>query len=304
MEKKEGDEPTMELRVLRYFLAVAQEESISGAAEYLHLTQPTLSRQLMDLEAELGKKLFIRGSRKVSLTEDGVLLRKRAGEIVELVEKTESEFWGTEEAVAGDVYIGGGESEAMRLIARAARDLHRDFPNVRYHLFSGNANDVCERLDRGCLDFGILLEPGDLKRYDYIKLPVTDVWGVLMRRDSPLAALERVHPEDLRDKPLLLSRQSIGKDSLSTWFGQEYASLHTVATYNLIYNASLMVEEGLGYALALDRLVNTTGSSQLCFRPLEPRVDVALYVVWKKFQIFSKAAAKFLSVLQENAARK
>ncbi len=155
----------MELRVLRYFLAVAQEESISGAAEYLHLTQPTLSRQLMDLENELGKKLFIRGSRKVSLTEDGILLRKRASEIVELVEKTESEFWGTEEAIAGDIYIGGGESDAMRLIARAARALQLDCPNVHYHLFSGNANDVCERLDRGCLDFGILLEPGTGKAF-------------------------------------------------------------------------------------------------------------------------------------------
>ena len=293
----------MELRVLRYFLAVAQEESISGAAEYLHLTQPTLSRQLMDLENELGKKLFIRGSRKVSLTEDGVLLRKRASEIVELVEKTESEFWGTEETVAGDIYIGGGESEAMRLIARAARELQCAFPNIHYHLFSGNANDVCERLDRGCLDFGILLEPGDLKRYDYIQLPVTDVWGVLMRKDSPLAEKEALRPEDLRDKPLLLSRQSIGRDGLSAWFGQEYASLNVAATYNLIYNASLMVEEGLGYALALDRLVNTTGDSQLCFRPLEPRLEVRLYVVWKKFQIFSKAAAKFLAVLQEKAAK-
>lgn len=292
----------MELRVLRYFLAVAQEESISGAAEYLHLTQPTLSRQLMDLENELGKKLFIRGSRKVSLTEDGVLLRKRASEIVELVEKTESEFWGTEDAIAGDIYIGGGESDAMRLIARTARELQCTFPNIHYHLFSGNANDVCERLDRGCLDFGILLEPGDLKRYDYIQLPVTDVWGVLMRRDSLLAEKESLRPEDLRDKPLLLSRQSIGRDSLSTWFGQEYVSLNVAATYNLIYNASLMVEEGLGYALALDRLVNTTGDSQLCFRPLEPRLEVRLYVVWKKFQIFSKAAAKFLAVLQEQAA--
>ena len=289
--------------MLRYFLAVAQEESISGAAEYLHLTQPTLSRQLMDLENELGKKLFIRGSRKVSLTEDGVLLRKRASEIVELVEKTESEFWGTEETVAGDIYIGGGESEAMRLIARAARELQCAFPNIHYHLFSGNANDVCERLDRGCLDFGILLEPGDLKRYDYIQLPVTDVWGVLMRKDSPLAEKEALRPEDLRDKPLLLSRQSIGRDGLSAWFGQEYASLNVAATYNLIYNASLMVEEGLGYALALDRLVNTTGDSQLCFRPLEPRLEVRLYVVWKKFQIFSKAAAKFLAVLQEKAAK-
>lgn len=294
----------MELRVLRYFLAVAQEESISGAAEYLHLTQPTLSRQLMDLENELGKKLFIRGSRKVSLTEDGVLLRKRASEIVELVEKTESEFWGTEEAIAGDIYIGGGESDAMRLIARTARELQLSYPNIHYHLFSGNAHDVCERLDRGCLDFGILLDPGDLKRYDYISLPVTDVWGVLMRKDSPLAEKEALHPEDLLDKPLLLSRQSIGKDRLSTWFGQAYTSLNVTATYNLIYNASLMVEEGLGYALALDHLVNTAGDSQLCFRPLEPRLEVQLYVVWKKFQIFSKAAARFLTVLQEKAAKR
>ena len=293
----------MELRVLRYFLAVAQEESISGAAEYLHLTQPTLSRQLMDLEEELGKKLFVRGNRKVSLTEDGVLLRKRASEIVELVEKTESEFWGTEEAIAGDIYIGGGESDAMRLIARAARSLQCAYPNIHYHLFSGNANEVCERLDRGCLDFGILLEPGDLKRYDYIQLPVADVWGVLMRKDSPLAEKESLRPEDLRDKPLMLSRQSIGRDGLSTWFGQEYMNLNVTATYNLIYNASLMVEEGMGYALALDRLVNTTGDSQLCFRPLEPRLEVRLYVVWKKFQVFSKAAAKFLAALQEHAAK-
>lgn len=294
----------MELRVLRYFLAVAQEESISGAAEYLHLTQPTLSRQLMDLENELGKKLFIRGSRKVSLTEDGILLRKRASEIVELVEKTESEFWGTEEAIAGDIYIGGGESDAMRLIARTARELQLSHPNIHYHLFSGNAHDVCERLDRGCLDFGILLDPGDLKRYDYISLPVTDVWGVLMRKDSPMAEKEALHPEDLLDKPLLLSRQSMGRDKLSTWFGQAYTSLNVTATYNLIYNASLMVEEGLGYALALDRLVNTSGDSQLCFRPLEPRLEVQLYVVWKKFQIFSKAAARFLTVLQETAAKR
>lgn len=294
----------MELRVLRYFLAVAQEESISGAAEYLHLTQPTLSRQLMDLENELGKKLFIRGSRKVSLTEDGILLRKRASEIVELVEKTESEFWGTEEAIAGDIYIGGGESDAMRLIARTARELQLSHPNIHYHLFSGNAHDVCERLDRGCLDFGILLDPGDLKRYDYISLPVTDVWGVLMRKDSPMAEKEALHPEDLLDKPLLLSRQSMGRDKLSTWFGQAYTSLNVTATYNLIYNASLMVEEGLGYALALDRLVNTSRDSQLCFRPLEPRLEVQLYVVWKKFQIFSKAAARFLTVLQETAAKR
>ena len=220
------------------------------------------------------------------------------------MEKTESEFWGTEEAIAGDIYIGGGESDAMRLIARTARELQLSHPNIHYHLFSGNAHDVCERLDRGCLDFGILLDPGDLKRYDYISLPVTDVWGVLMRKDSPMAEKEALHPEDLLDKPLLLSRQSMGRDKLSTWFGQMYTSLNVTATYNLIYNASLMVEEGLGYALALDRLVNTSRDSQLCFRPLEPRLEVQLYVVWKKFQIFSKAAARFLTVLQETAAKR
>ncbi len=291
----------MELRVLRYFLAVAQEESISGAAEYLHLTQPTLSRQLMDLEQELGKKLFIRGSRKVSLTEDGVLLRKRASEIVELVEKTESEFWGTEETVAGDIYIGGGESHAMRLIARTARELRQVYPGVRYHLFSGNALDVCERLDRGCLDFGVLLEPVDLKRYDYLQLPMRDVWGVLMPSDHPLSARESIRPEDLWDEPLLLSRQAMGRSSLSEWLGRDYTELNVAATYNLVFNASLMVEEGLGCALTLDRLVN--GSSRLCFRPLDTRLEVKLYVVWKKFQVFSKAAAKFLAALQEGAAR-
>lgn len=258
----------------------------------------------MDLEEELGKKLFIRGSRKVRLTEDGLLLRKRASEIVELVEKTESEFWGSKEAVAGDVYIGGGESDAMRLIARAARTLQRLHPNVHYHLFSGNAGDVCEKLDKGCLDFGILLEPVNLKRYDYVRLPCTDLWGVLMRKDSPLAALESIRAEDLLGKPLLLSRQAMGKDSLSAWFGMDYTDLDIVATYNLLYNASLMVEEGLGYAVTLDRLVNTTGDSPLCFRPLEPRLEIGLYVVWKKFQIFSKAAAKFLAALEETAGRR
>lgn len=289
----------MELRVLRYFLAVAREESISGAAEYLHLTQPTLSRQLMELENELGKKLFVRGNRKATLTQDGIFLRKRANEIIELVEKTQSEFQETDEAVSGDVYIGGGESDAMRLISRAAKELQKTHPRIHYHLFSGNADDVGERLEKGLLDFGVFVEPGELKKYDYIRLPYHDVWGVLMRKDSPLAEKERIHPKDLWDVPLLLSRQSIGKDNLSNWFKRDYAALNIVATYNLIFNASLMVEEGLGYAVTLDRLVNTTGDSELCFHPIEPRVEADLYVVWKKFQVFSKAAERFLMTLQE-----
>lgn len=289
----------MELRVLRYFLAVAREESISGAAEHLHLTQPTLSRQMMDLETELGKKLFIRGNRKVTLTQDGIFLRKRANEIMELVEKTQSEFQDVDEDISGDVYIGGGESDAMRLIAHTAQALRSTHPHIHFHLFSGNADDVGERLEKGLLDFGILVEPGDLKKYDYIKLPVTDIWGVLMRKDSPLAVLDRIRPKDLWDQPLLLSRQAIGKDSLSNWFKRDYSALDIIATYNLIFNASLMVDEGLGYAVGLDKLINTSGDTNLCFRPLEPRLEVNLYVVWKKFQVFSRAAERFLAVLQE-----
>ena len=289
----------MELRVLRYFLAVAREESISGAAEYLHLTQPTLSRQLMDLETELGKKLFIRGGRKVTLTEDGIFLRKRANEIIELVDKTQSEFQDPDKSISGDVYIGGGESDAMRLVAHTARTLQSAHPNIHFHLFSGNAEDVGERLEKGLLDFGILVEPGDLKKYDYIKLPVTDVWGVLMRKDSPLARKDCIRPKDLWDQPLLLSQQAIGKDSLSNWFKRDYSTLNIIATYNLIFNATLMVDEGLGYAMGLDKLVNTSGNSNLCFRPLDPKLEVNLYVVWKKFQTFSRAAERFLAVLQE-----
>ncbi len=288
----------MELRVLRYFLAVAQEESISGAAEYLHLTQPTLSRQLMDLEEELGKKLFIRGNRRVTLTEDGLLLRRRAGEIVDLVDKTESEIRETEDAVSGDIYIGGGETEAMRLIAKTAKDLQTDYPNLRCHLFSGNADDVTERLDKGLLDFGILIGPFDIKKYEYIQLPAIDTWGVLMRKDSPLAVQDMVKPQDLWDLPLLTSRQTLVKNGLSAWIGRDYETLNIVSTYNLVFNATLMVEEGLGYALTLDKLVNTSGDSKLCFRPLEPKLEVGLVLVWKKYQVFSKATEKFLECLQ------
>ncbi len=292
----------MEIRVLRYFLAVAREESISGAAEYLHLTQPTLSRQLMDLEAELGKKLFLRGNRKITLTEDGLLLRKRAGEILDLIEKTEAEFHESDELVTGEIYVGGGETDAMRLIAQTAKELRTTHPYIRFHLFSGNADDVTERLDKGLLDFGLLIEPFDLKKYDYLKLPATDTWGVLMRKDSPLAAQKTIRPKDLWDLPLLTSRQSMVKNELSDWIGRDFDTLNIVTTYNLVYNASLMVEEGLGYALSLDKLVNTTGNSRLCFRPLEPKLEVGLDIVWKKYQVFSKATTKFLEQLQTRFA--
>lgn len=289
----------MEFRVLRYFLAVAREQSISAAAQALHLTQPTLSRQLRELEEELGKQLMVRGSRRIELTEDGMLLRKRAEEIMELVSRTQAELSSPDEAVTGDVYIGTGETDGVRRLARAARRLRESCPGIRFHIVSGDASDVCERLDKGLLDFGVLLGDIDETKYNHIQLPMRDVWGVLTPRSSPLAELESVRPRDLWDKPLILSRQVDNKSGLYRWLGREPDQLNTVATYNLIYNASLMVDEGMGYAFTLDKLVNTTGS-KLCFRPLEPRLELGMYLVWKKYRVFSRAAELFLETLEES----
>ena len=288
----------MEFRILRYFLAVAREESITGAAKLLNVTQPTLSKQLMELEEELGKKLFIRGNRKITLTEEGMLLRKRAQEITDLVDKTESEISNTDEIISGDIYIGGGETDAMRLVARVVKKLQEAHPHIRYHLYSGNAGDVTERLEKGLLDFGVIIGSANLQKYDHLQLPATDTWGLLMKKDSPLAALDSIRSENLREIPLLCSRQALAGNELSGWFGSDAEKLNIVATYNLIYNAALMVEEGIGYALSLDKLVNTTNNS-LCFKPLEPRLETHLNIVWKKYQVFSKAAEKFLKELQE-----
>lgn len=288
----------MELRVLRYFLAVAQEESISAAADYLHLTQPTLSRQLKDLEDELGRPLFLRGSRKVELTEEGRLLRKRAREILELTDKAQAEVREGAQAVTGEIYIGAGETHVMGLVARAVRALREQGHRIRFRLYSGNAEDVTERLDQGLLDFGILIEPVDLKKYDSLRLPGTDLWGVLMPKDHPLAQETVIRPHQLRQEPLLVSHQRLHQGQLLQWLGCDAADLDIAATFNLIYNAARMVEERVGLALTLDRLVSTGEDSLLCFRPLEPRMEVGLDIVWKKYQTLSKAAQLFLQQLQ------
>jgi DNA-binding transcriptional LysR family regulator len=292
----------MELRVLRYFLTVAREGSITGAADFLHLTQPTLSRQLKDLEQELGKKLFIRSSHRIILTDEGLLLRKRAEEIIDLVDKLEAEFSSMEETISGDVYIGGGETDAMKQIARVVKDLQLHYPNIRHHLYSGNEDDVTERLDKGLLDFGILIQPADLSKYNYINIPAKDSWGVIMRKDSPLALKDTIQPVDLLNVPLICSRQAMkqtfSKNEFADWFGEDFDKLNVVTTYNLAYNAAIMVEEGIGYAIALDKIVNTSSDSNLCFRPLEPRLESGLNIVWKKHQSFSAAADMFLKAIQ------
>ncbi|MDO5292920.1 MAG: LysR family transcriptional regulator [bacterium] len=289
----------MELRVLRYFLAVAREQTISGAAELLHISQPTLSRQLMDLEDELGKSLFIRGNRKITLTEEGMFLRKRAQEILDLVEKTTAEFSTDDELIGGDIFIGGGETDAMRLLAQIAHDLQKQYPEIRYHLFSGNGDDVIDHLDKGLIDFGVLIDPADITKYDFIRIPAKDTWGVLMRKDSPLASKTQIEASDLTSLPIITSRQTMVNEQMTKWLGHDFDELNIVSTYNLVFNASLLVEQGMGYALCLDKLINTTGDSRLCFRPLFPPLESHLVVVWKKYQVFSKAAEKFISCMKD-----
>lgn len=287
----------IELRDLRYFLAVAQQESITKAAEYLFIAQPSLSRRMQKLESELDRQLFVRGSRKVTLTQSGLLLKKRAEELLLLYEKTQTELLADGENLSGDVYIGGGESCSVRFVARAAKEIISKHSDVKFHFFSGDTHDIKDKLDKGLIDFGIFVEPSDISDYEYIRIPATDTWGVLMPKTSPLAQKNSVTANDLKCLPLICSRHSIVQKALDDWFSAADCKPQINVTYNLIYNASLMVEEGIGYAIGLDKLINTQGTN-LCFRPLEPRLEAKLVVAWKKHQTMSKASSAFLNVLK------
>lgn len=292
----------MELRVLTYFLAVAREQSIVKAAKSLHLSQPTLSTQIRAMEEELGKQLLVRGtkgSRKVTLTEEGMILRKRAEEILSLVQKTEREISLSDQTIVGDVYIGAGETDAVRFIARTAKELYQIYPGIHYHISSGNSEFVTEQLDKGLIDFGIVFGNVDHAKYHSIELPYKDLWGVLMKQDSPLAKNPVIEPEDLWTQPLIISNQEDSQAVLTTWIQKELSELEIVATYNLLFNASLMVEEGLGYAVGLDKIINTSGKSNLCFRPLSPRQEAGMHIIWKKYQVFSKSSEKFIEKLKQ-----
>ena len=292
----------MELRVLQYFLAIAREQSIVKAAKSLHLSQPTLSTQIKAMEKELGKQLLIRGtkgSRKVTLTEEGMILRKRAEEILNLVQKAQREISLSDKVIVGDVHIGTGETDAVRIIAKAARELYKTYPGIHYHISSGNAQFVIEQLDKGLIDFGIIFGPIDQTKYNFVEMPFKDTWGVLMLQDSPLAAKAAISPEDLWNKPLIISQQANAQGGLAAWMKKELSELEIVATYNLLFNASLMVEEGLGYAIGLDKIIHTSGNSNLCFRPLTPKKEAGMSIIWKKYQVFSKASEKFMQKMKE-----
>ena len=289
----------IETRLLQYFLAIAEEQSITRAADYLHITQPTLSKQMMDLEERLGKKLFIRGKKKITLTEDGVYLRSRAQEIISLMEKTEASFRESEQIITGDIYIGCGEHRSTYPIIQMINRVQKEYPDIRFHFFSGNAEAITERLDKGLLDMGFLLEPEINPRYDYQKLPLRETWGVLMRKDSEFASRDSITFKDLSDLPLIMPSQTSNSNQITTFFADILSSPHMVASYNLIYNAGLMVEAGMGYALCIDDLINTAGNHPLTFVPLTPTLQSNVYLFTKKYQVFSKATKLFLDRLQE-----
>ena len=291
----------MEIRVLEYFLAVAREQSISGAAASLHLSQPTLSVQLRQLEHELGKPLLIRGSngsRKVTLTQEGMVLRKRAEEILALVHKTENEIMIDDTHLAGDISIGAGETQSIRILAKLGKQLNQRYPDLHYHIISGNAQFVYDQLDQGSIDFGLVFGNVNTNKYEYLPLPQADQWGVLMRRDSELATKDTISAKDLLDKPLILSQQDDVNGLISPWFKTSLTNLNIVATYNLVFNASIMTSEGLGYTITFSGLINTD-NTDLIFKPLDPPFYANSSIIWKKYQILSKPVQKFLDCLTQ-----
>lgn len=284
----------MEIRVLRYFLTVVREESITKAADVLHITQPTLSRQLSQMEEEVGVKLFNRGSRRITLTNEGILLRRRAEEILQLVDKTEKELIEQEEQVEGKISIGCGEIAAVQVLPNLIKTFREKYPQVTFDIFTATADLVKEQMDKGLLDIGLLLEPVDMEKYDFIRLEVKEKWVVLMRPDSPLAEKKSVTAKDLSELPLILPRRMNVRSELASWFGNYYDDLNVVFTSNLSTNSAVMVNSGLAYSLVIEGAVPFWDQSKVTYRPLAPSLTATSVLAWKRGQPFSLAATKFI----------
>ena len=280
-------------------MEAAREGNVTHAAQRLHVSQPTLSRQLKDLEDELGKKLFTRSNYSIKLTEEGMLFRKRAEDILEMADKTLAEFKALDEVNGGDIHIGCAESNGIAPFIRAIQKLKEKYPRIRCHFYSSGTDAVNERLDRGLLDFAIIIQEVDLEKYNYLKMPSQDHWGLIMRKDHPLANHSCIHLNDLTEIPLILSRQAM-REEMPRWFGEAQDKLNIVATYDLLFNTSVMVRENFGCVLGFDGLVYTGPDSDLCFRPLEPTLTSPMDIIWKKYQVFSPAASLLLEELKRN----
>ena len=289
----------MEIRNLRYFLAVAREENMTRAAETLHVTQPTLSKTMKALEDELGKKLFVRHSFSISLTEEGELLRNRAEDLVTMADKIEKEFLSLDELTGGELYFGLAESYQIRYLAKEIRLLKERYPGLRYHITSGDTEQVTEKLDKGLLDFAVICDVPDGRKYEYIAFPEGDIWGLILPADAVLAKKESIRIEDLLGLPLFASEQGWEGD-IRGWAGEHFAQLRLEGSFRLAYNASMFVREGLGYQLTFRNLVDVSEVSGLVFRPLEPKLEVKLYLIWNRYQAFTPIAERFLAQIRES----
>ena len=289
----------MDIRLLEYFLAVAKYGNITRASEQLHVTQPTISRQLMELEETVGTALLIRGKRQVTLTEAGVLFQQRAEEIVSLMEKTMRDITDQDDLLGGTVAIGCVESCVSRMLSNVLSGFSERFPKVKYELYSADGDDIREKLDRGELDFGILLEPVEAAKYDFFRLPYWETWGVVMRKDDPLAQKESIKKEDILSIPLILPRREIVQDHIAGWFGVDRSQLHIFAGHNLLNNAALLVEAGLGYVVCVGGSFEIRGGENLCFVPLSPERTSGHVLAWKKNRVFHSAANRFREYIRE-----
>lgn len=291
----------MEIRTLRYFLAIAREENMTHAAEILHVTQPTLSKQIHSLEQELGKQLFIRHSFRIELTEAGHLLRKRAEDLITMADKIKDEFTGLDDLTGGDIYFGLAESCQIRHLAGEIQRFKNLYPGLRYHISSGDTEQVTEKLDKGLLDFSVLAETPDSSKYNFLTFPQPDIWGLVMPSDHPLAQKPHIQASDLVGLPLFCSEQGWRND-ISAWCGSLLDQLHLEGSFRLSFNASLFVKEGLGFLLTFDNLIDTSPQSGLTFRPLHPLLETPIYLIWRKHQVFTPIAKRLLSHLQSSFA--
>ncbi len=289
----------MEIRTLRYFLAVAREENMTRAAEILHVTQPTLSKQLKSLEYELGKKLFTRHSFSIRLTDEGILLRNRAEDLISMADKIEQEFVSLDDITGGELYLGLAESFQIKYLARVIKEFKNRYPNLHYHITSGDTEQIADKLDKGLLDFLVLAEYPDSRKYEYIEFPESDTWGLVMPKNDPLAMKKTIRAKDLAGLPLFCSEQAWNHE-IKEWAGTSFSEMKLEGSFRLAYNGSIFAKEGLGYLLTFDRLVDTSDTSGLVFRPLTPKVETNLYIVWNRYQTFTPIAERFLEQLQSS----
>jgi len=282
----------MELRVLKYFLAVAQEENFTKAAQLLHITQPTLSRQIAQLEEELGVQLFIRSNHNLALTEDGMILKRRAQEMIALSEKTKQDFLHRDENMEGLISIGSGEFLSTKYLTDCIAQFRKKYPRVRYEIYSGNAGYVCDNIDKGLFDIGLITEPVDIKKYEFISMPVKEQWGVLVKADSPLAQKETVCPADLADIPLITPLTEFQLDNIAKWFGAYNGKIDITARGNLLYNEAMFAQSGIGAVLGIKHDCTYDG---LKFIPLSPKLENTTALIWKRDSVFSSAASAFIA---------